>query len=212
MAKYYLFSGIDKKRGFTKNQAAYLKKDLHNNLTITFIASSFDNFNVNDDYYNNMLNFFNKIEVKIKTSYLIDDRISSKDAVRYIKESDAIFIMGGYPSEEMKNISKYKLVPILKKFPGIIMGVSAGSINMNKNICYIDKNQSIVKYKGIGLVDFNIAPHLDFNNDKYLQEIYTVSKKVKTLGLPNDSFIIVNDDNIEIIGEYYFFEKGQIEN
>ena len=208
MAKYYLFSGIDKKLGFTKKQATYLKKDLHNNLVITFITSSFDNYQINDDYYNNMLNFFSNIKVKIKTSYLVDGRMTPKEAISHINESDAIFIMGGYPGEEMQNITKYKLAASLKKHQGIIMGVSAGSINMNKNICYIDKDNKVTEYKGIGLTDFNIAPHLDLNNNAYMEEIYTVSKIRKTIGLLNDSFIIVDNKNIEIIGEYHYFDNG----
>ena len=212
MAKYYLFSGIDKHLGFTKKQATYLKKDLPNNLTITFITSSFDKYEVNDDYYNNMLAFFDKIKIKIKTSYLIDDRMTQKEAIKCINKSDAVFIMGGYPGEEMENIVKYKLVNSLKRFNGIIMSVSAGSINMNKHVCYVNKDQTLTEYDGIGLTDFNLAPHLDFSKEGYLREIYTVSNIRKTLGLPNDSFVVVDDGKVEIVGEYYYFDKGTIQN
>jgi len=74
----------------------------------------------------------------------------------------------------------------LRDFEGIIVEVSAGSININKNVCYIDENNNLKEYIGIGLIDFNIAPHLDFNNMDYLKEIYIVSKVMKTIALPNE--------------------------
>ena len=38
----YLFSGIDKKKGFTKIQTNYLKKDIKSGSNIVFIASIFN--------------------------------------------------------------------------------------------------------------------------------------------------------------------------
>lgn len=212
MSKCYLFSGIDKVNGFTKMQAKYLKKDLSGDITITFIASSFDKYDVNDDYYNNMLKFFSDIGVNIKKSYLIDDRLSKEASIKHLNLSDAVFIMGGYPSEEMNNINKFDLINSLCEFDGVIMGVSAGSINMNKTVCFIDKDGSITEYNGIGITDFNLAPHFNFDRKDYIKEIELVSKKYKTLALPNDSFVIVNNGKIKIIGDHYFFNDGKIIN
>ena len=205
MSKYYLFSGIDKEKGFTKKQALYIKKDLKEDIIITYIASSFDNYDINDNYFNNMINFFNNIKVKVKKSYLIDNRVTKNNAKKYINQSDIIFIMGGYPYVEMENIRKYDLIDTLKKYNGIIMGVSAGTINMNRAVSFIDKEGKVVNYKGIGLTDFNIAPHLDLRKKNYLKEIYQISKKRKTIGLPNDSFIVVDNKKINVVGDYYIF-------
>ena len=211
MPKYYLFSGIDKGKGFTKEQALSLKKEFKDSLTITFIASSFSKYDENDNYYQNMLNFFKNIGIIIIKSYLIDNRISKEQAISCINSSTAIFIMGGNPHEEMQSIIEYNLVMELKNFKGIIMGVSAGSINMNKNICYIDDNDKILEYDGIGLTDYNIAPHLDFNNIEYLKEIFRVSKLRRTIGLPNDSFIMIDNDKEKIVGDYYYFDNETFE-
>lgn len=205
MSKYYLFSGIDKEKGFTKKQASYIKKDLKEDIIITYIASSFDNYDINDNYFNNMIKFFDNIKVKVKSSYLIDNRVTKTNAKKYINKSDVVFIMGGYPSIEMENIKRYNLIDTLRKYNGIIMGVSAGTINMNKIVSFIDKEGKEVTYKGIGLTDFNIAPHLDFTKEGYIKEIYQISKERKTIGLPNDSFIIVKDNKQKMVGEYYIF-------
>lgn len=44
----YLFSWLDKEKGFTQAQSKYLKEDIVNNSNITFIASLFDNYERND--------------------------------------------------------------------------------------------------------------------------------------------------------------------
>lgn len=47
----YLFSGVNKESGFNKEQVNYLKKDISNNSAITFLASTFDDYGRNDNYY-----------------------------------------------------------------------------------------------------------------------------------------------------------------
>lgn len=211
MRIYYLLSGTDKVNGFYDNVIEYLKRDIKDNSIVTFIASSFDEFDKNDLYYNNMLKFFSDINIRFRESYLIDDRITNEEAIKYIEKSNVVYIMGGNPKQEMKNIKRYNLTEALKYFNGIIIGVSAGSINMNKNICYVDENNEILEYQGIGLTDYNVAPHLDFNNKVYLEEILRVSKIKRTIALPNESFIRIEDGNAEVVGEHYYFDNGNIE-
>jgi len=210
MKIYYLLSGNDKEKGFYDSVIKYFQKDIKDNSTITFIASSFNNYEKNDLYYNNMIKFFNDINIKFKEIYLIDTRITKEEAKELIKSSDIVYIMGGDPYSEMESINSYNLIEVLKKFEGIIIGVSAGSINMNTNICYVDENNNIKEYKGIGLTDYNIAPHLDFNNIDYLKEIFRVSKIIKTIALPNESFIRVENGIPEVIGDSYIVENETI--
>ena len=46
----------------------------------------------------------------------------------------------------------------------------------------------------------------DINNKEYLQEIFEVSKYGKILCLPNSSFIRIENNKIDIIGEHYYIE------
>lgn len=210
MKIYYLLSGTDKEKGFYNSVIEYFQKDIKNNSTITFISSSFDNYDKNDLYYNNMIKFFNDIDINFNKTYLIDNRINKEKAKEIIESSNIVYIMGGDPYSEMQSINSYNLTEVLRKFEGIIIGVSAGSMNMNNNVCYIDENNNIKEYNGIGLADFNIYPHLDFNNIDYLKEIFRVSKIRKTITLPNESFIRVENEVPEIIGEHYIVEDETI--
>lgn len=54
----YLFSGIDKEKGFTKEQSKLLKEDILSGSVITFVASVFDNYEKNDLLTSNYIKFF----------------------------------------------------------------------------------------------------------------------------------------------------------
>lgn len=204
----YLFSGLDKVNGFTKKQKEFLKKDIKNNMNIVFIASSFDNYEINDIKHKELVKLFNDININFNNIYLIDNRIDSNKSKELIKKSDIIFLMGGDPKKEMDSIIEYDLVSDIKTKEGIIIGVSAGSMNQITNVIYKDEidNNILIKYKGLGFFDTNIYPHVDINNKEYLQEIFEVSKYDKILGLPNSSFIRIENDKVDIIGEHYYIE------
>lgn len=204
----YLFSGLDKVNGFTKKQKEFLKKDIKNNMNIVFIASSFDNYERNDIKHKELVKLFNDINIKFNSIYLIDNRIDSNKSKELIKKSDIIFLMGGDPKKEMDSIIEYDLVSDIKTKEGIIIGVSAGSMNQITNVIYKDEidNNILIKYKGLGFFNTNIYPHVDINNKEYLQEIFEVSKYGKILCLPNSSFIRIENNKIDIIGEHYYIE------
>lgn len=204
----YLFSGLDKVNGFTDKQKDFLKKDIKNNMNIVFIASSFDNYERNDIKHKELVKLFNDINIKFNNIYLIDNRVDSNKSKELIKKSDIIFLMGGDPKKEMDSIIEYDLVSDIKTKEGIIIGVSAGSMNQITNVIYKDEidNNILIKYKGLGFFNTNIYPHVDINNKEYLQEIFEVSKYGKILCLPNSSFIRIENNKVDIIGEYYYIE------
>lgn len=205
----YLFSGIDKEKGFTDIQRKYLKEDIKENSTIVFIASTFNNEN-NDFYYNKILGCFKNININFKESYLIDDRISKEESHNLIKKSNIVFLMGGDINLQMQSIIEYELKELLKNKEGIIIGVSAGSMNQASRVVYKDEfqNNIIFDYEGISLTNISIYPHLDFSNADYMNELLEVSNYTPLIALPNDSFIKIKDDVVEYIGDYYKVEKG----
>ena len=208
----YLFSGISKEQGFNKVQREHLKKDIKNNDTIVFIATTFDDYEKNDLYYNNLIKHFKNIDITFNKAYLIDNRIVKDLAKDYISKSNIIFLMGGDTKKQMDSVKEYDLFETLKSKEGIILGVSAGSMNQSSRVVYKNdyNNYVIEDYEGLGYIDINIYPHLDFNNIDYLKEAFEVSNYVKTVMLPNDSFIRIENNNIEFVGEYYTIQNSKI--
>lgn len=208
----YLFSGIDKEKGFNSEQKKYLKKDIKNNSNITFIASAFDEYDKNKLFKEKIISFFSDIEIKFNNSNLIDNSISKETAKKILIDSDIVFLMGGDTKKQMESINEYNLINYIKSVP-MIIGVSAGSINQTKNVVFLDEyeNNKIVKYSGLGLIDINMYPHLDFTNVSYLKEIFLVSNYVPLIALPNESFIRIENSKIEYVGEHYFIKDNNID-
>ena len=208
----YLFSGIDKVNGFTKEQATSLKKDIKDNSIITFIASDFDNTEKTDTNKKLLIDAFNNIGINFKCEYLVDKRVSKDETKELLNKSDIVFIMGGDTYKEMKSINEYDIKEDITNRK-LILGVSAGSLNQSKNVVYLDEYQDykLVKYEGLGLVDFNIYPHLDFKNIDFLKEVFTVSNDTPLIALPNESFIRCENGNIEYFGEHYNVENSTID-
>ena len=208
----YLFSGISKEQGFNEIQREYLKKDIKNNDTIVFIATTFDDYEKNDLYYNNLIKHFKNIDITFNKAYLIDNRVDKDLAKDYILKSNIIFLMGGDTKKQIDSVKEYDLFEILKSKEGIILGVSAGSVNQSSRVVYKNdyNNYVIEDYEGLGYIDINIYPHLDFNNIDYLKEVFEVSNYTKTVALPNDSFIRIENNNIDFVGEYYTIQNSKI--
>lgn len=74
----YLFSKIDRNKGFNDNQKKYIKEDIRNNMSITFMASLFDEYERNDTQVKEIINVFKNIDINFKEVHLIDNKYLKK--------------------------------------------------------------------------------------------------------------------------------------
>lgn len=207
-----LFSGIDKENGFNDMQSECLIKSIKDDSVITYIASDFDDIVKSKKYSSAMMRFFETIGIKFKKVNLVDSSVSINDAKGMLNSSDIVFLMGGSPYLQMKGINKYGLKDKIKTID-LVIGVSAGSMNQSKRVVYEDEDfdMKLYDYEGLGLVDFNIYPHLDFNNIELLKESFRISEIIPIICLPNDSFIRVIDSKIEYYGPHYSISNNEID-
>ena len=198
----YMFSRIDRDKGFNDNQKKYIKEDIKNDMSITFIASLFGEYERNDTQVKEIVNVFKNIDINFK-----------EDAYKYIEKTDIVYLMGGSPELEMKSIIEYNLFNILRDRNGITIGTSAGAMNQTDRVIYKDdfKNYELVDYQGLDFIDLNIYPHFDIDNKEYMDEVFEVSKYARIVGLPNESFIRIKDNDIDFVGKHYFIENGEME-
>lgn len=208
----YLFSGINPEKGFTKEQANYLKKDIKDNSNIVFIASIFGDYKKNDELFENYIKYFENNNIKFRKSSIIDDRISITLAHELINDADIVFLLGGNPEMQMKSINKYDLKKYIKKI-NIVIGVSAGSMNQSKRVMYKDdfENFKMKDYEGLGLVEINIFPHVDLNNSSIMNEVTEISEYMELILLPNDSFVRVHNEDIKFFENYYLMKNKNLE-
>ena len=191
----YLFSNIDKVNGFSELQSKYLSKDLRNCNNILFVPSDYDNEKYTI-YKDKIISWFDNIGISFKENHLVsvDDELN---------DYDVIFLMGGNTIKQIEIINKINLKNLINKAK-VVIGVSAGAINLsNEAIYYNDYSEKIEIYDGIGLTDINVYPHFDINNKEFLEEVKMVSKIKALIALPNESFIKLDDEQIEFCGDCY---------
>ena len=198
----YLFSNIDKVNGFNEQQIKYLCKDLKTCKSILFVPGDYDKEKY-IIYKDKIINWLKSIEVSFSECYLtgLDDEL---------KSYDVIFLMGGNPINQIEIINKINLKNIINKAK-VVIGVSAGAINLSKEAIYFnDYSEKIEMYDGIGLTDINVYPHFDITNEYFVEEVKMVSRLKSLIALPNNSFIKIDDKQIEFIGDSFKIDKENI--
>lgn len=198
----YLFSNIDKVNGFNEQQIKYLSKDLKTCKNILFIPGDYDKEKY-IIYKDKIINWLKSIEVSFSECYLtgLDDEL---------KSYDVIFLMGGNPINQIEIINKINLKNIINKAK-VVIGVSAGAINLSKEAIYFnDYSKKVEMYDGIGLTDINVYPHFDITNKDFVEEVKRVSRLKSLIALPNNSFIKIDDKQIEFIGDSFKVDKENI--
>lgn len=200
----YLFSRINKETGFTKKEKKYMQKDIKENSIITFISAYTKEKEKQKESIENKIKCFKQIGINFKKKYTIDEETNKKDALKYIKESNIIFLLGGAPHIQMQIINKNELQQELRKVP-LIIGVSAGAMNQTKRVIYIDKfeENKLYDYEGLNYFETSIYPH--YSQD-LIEEIKEVSQKQPIIAIPDGSFIRIENDKVEYIGKKYYYK------
>ena len=210
MGKYYLFSDFNEEKGFSL-VADEFKKDIKNYNEIVFIASCPTIGEITDKYVEKYLEWFNRIGIYFKSKIVLDNRIDSIQMINTIKNASLIYLMGGTTPLQMKFLLENKLVEPIREADCLIMGLSAGAINMAKTsiltkTCGHDKQEI---YSGIGLVDKSVEPHFSLAN--FNEELKKLSYEYLIYGMCDDSAIIIRNDECSYYGDIYLLKDGAYE-
>lgn len=211
MAIYYLLSGGDIKNGmFSKENIEILKKDLKGKKRLVSIGSK-RNVLDNDIYFYGDKNNYGTIKTfefsDIEKFDLIDERTSKERGLELLKKADIIYLQGGNQFIQMQYIRNNDFDSFLRDYDGIILGLSAGSMNMG-NISFYSGERDLY-YNGLGLVSLNIDPHFDISSKKRIQNILKNSYLFPIIGLPDGSLIRVSNGEKLNCGIHYLYEDGE---
>ncbi len=210
MSTYILTSMFH--NGFNAQIAEVFRQKISKRNKFAFVASEFEKTHEKTDkYFRFFLNMFEEIGILFEETYVIDGRMRADEAQRLVAEADVIWLSGGDTPTQFCYFQKYGLDTAFKQHDGIIIGMSAGSINMAKtSICTLScghYKQEI--YDGLACVDISVEPHFIRNNVS--NELLDLSKKYTIYGLCDDSFIVCSGKTIEFYGEIYKLSLGNIE-
>ncbi|RWZ60630.1 cyanophycinase [Halobacillus fulvus] len=149
--------------------------------------------------------------------HLINDRVSKEDAQSLIQQASAVFLLGGNTVKQNEFLKEYELSDGIKRSRAVVLGASAGAINMSakwlcsKNFGYDVEESSV--YDGIGLDDFSVLSHFDLENNMELvqSELSSLSEEINIYASNKDCAVRVKGDEIDILGDVYLISHSKIQ-
>ena len=155
--------------------------------------------------------------------YAVLDGDNFYEAKKLIGESDLIVLAGGHVPTQNAFFHKIRLPQLLKDYNGVILGISAGSMNMAK-VVYAqpeEPGETGPDYQrfipGLGLTDVNVLPH--YQKAKHYtvdgQHLYRQITAADSMGntfyaLPDGSYIYQDEQQVLLCGEGYQFRDGRM--
>ena len=201
-----------------------IKKHLKNTNRIVYVANNPRNFDENDLRCKPAFESFEVTGFNFKEKVLLDNR-NRKNAKDIISGADLVILSGGKCRVQNKFFKKIKLKRLLKNFAGVVIGISAGSMNLCNIVANFPEEQVDVKeprwFKGLGYLNEIIIPHFDGENVKYQFEceevdlindyVLPMSNKRDFVGLPNGSyFLIDNEGEVSVFGDKSKISNGKV--
>lgn len=151
-----LFSGFPTHH-FPDEIARVLRENLPRRESLVFISAWPENYAQNDDDSDGMHRMFAERGMAFADHRVIDRRTSAADAVKWVRAADCIFLMGGDVTLQMALIRDLGLVSELRASRAVILGVSAGSMNLGRYVAEIWETKAL--QDGLGLTDITVKGH-----------------------------------------------------
>ena len=206
-----------KENNLEKNLQKIWKKDS----SILFIASDPNNHEKNEEIVNSIKNAFSKTSLSFRTIELCDGVNASQNLNNY----NVIILGGGHVPTQNEFFENIKLREKIKDFEGILIGISAGTMNC-ADIVYaqpeldgesIDPNYKRF-LKGLNLTKCQILPHYYSIKDSKLDgkriiEDITYEDSIDHCFyiLPDGSYIIQTLNECYLYGEGFTIKNKIIE-
>ncbi|GGJ80015.1 hypothetical protein GCM10008982_31880 [Anoxybacillus voinovskiensis] len=212
----YLLSRLNYNEDFDKELISYLKKDIVSRERIVFIPTTPKNILLTKKYANEIIRLFEINELVFKDVTILHSEIETTLMGNFINNADVIFLMGGDTLCQYKFLKENDLIEPITNFKGVVIGLSAGAVNMCKNaiLTSVQETKEIIIFEGLNLVDFSIEVH--FDKDSYVQKkdllkIISENQIETVFGLSDTSGIRVSDKSIDFLGEkIYKVTKNKI--
>ena len=200
-----LFSGFPKHH-FPDAIAQALRACLPRRESLVFISAWPEEYARNDDDSDGMHGIFAERGMAFDNHRVIDRRTSAADAVRLAREADCIFLMGGDVTKQMSLIRDLGLVAELQASRAVILGVSAGSMNMGRYAADVWETKALSE--GIGLTDIVMKGH--YAEDAWFIPILKeLSRTHPIVAMEDESAIFIKANAVWKLGKIHWIDKGR---
>ena len=192
---------------FTDDIADILKKKLVVRDSLVFVSAWPNEYQRNDDDSDGMHEMFAERNMPFKNHYVIDNRTTTAKAINLVQSASCIFLMGGNATQQMQLMHDKDIFDKIRRSSAVILGVSAGSMNMGKHT--VDIYESLTPYDGLGFADITIKAHYPLEGN-LLQNLKQVSMTLPICAMTDESAIFITKESIFQIGQIYQIIKGEI--
>lgn len=187
-----------------------------------YICSSPDRRDLNCTFGADVFQIFAQ-EGMAFSHYAVLDGDNFYEAPKLVMESDLIVLAGGHVPTQNAFFHRIKLPELLREYDGVVLGISAGSMNMAQ-IVYAqpeEPGESSPEYQkfipGLGLTNIQILPHYQkakhYTVDGlHLYHEITLPDSMDHCfyALPDGSYIYQDESRQILCGEGYRISNGSI--
>ncbi|MBQ7466457.1 MAG: Type 1 glutamine amidotransferase-like domain-containing protein [Clostridia bacterium] len=199
-----------------------LKKFIGKDIKLCWIASNPDGFEKTKTYANYFAESLKLDGINVAGLSILDHSFDG-NIKETVLNSDIVFLSGGHTPTQNKYFNEIGLKEILKSYNGVVIGQSAGTINLADE-CYIqpDNEQEFhdsyfpKTIDGLGFVSFKVYPHMNRAKIDQIDGISTFdlclkdSKMFDIFGMTDGGYILVQDDKAVAFGETLLFQNGSV--
>ncbi|MCT6816541.1 MAG: Type 1 glutamine amidotransferase-like domain-containing protein [Lysinibacillus fusiformis] len=199
---------------FPENLGKALQEDITDRKSLAMISS---NPLLYEDNGTTERSWLDQAGIIFEDYHLINYYVQKEDAQTIIQNASAIFLLGGDTLKQNRFLIDYELLDLIKKSRAVVMGASAGAINMStkwlcsKNFGYPVEKSTL--YDGIGLDNFSVLSHFDLENNMELvqDELSALSEEINIYASNKDCAVRVKGGNIDILGNVYLMSHSKIQ-
>ena len=160
--------------------------------------------------------WLNQANIIFDEYHFIDYRMQKEDAQRLIHNASVIFLCGGDPVLQNDFLAEYELRDVIKSSKALIMGASAGSLNMAAQWLNLENTDDDVEtgtiYEGIGFDPFAYESHSKRDYATFVQGyLFPLSEEIDVYAAEQESAMRVKDGKIEIMGPVYLISHSKIQ-
>ncbi len=200
-----------------------IRETLPQNPTVLFICSDPDDHEMTCRFAAETTGAF--VEAGIAFSgYRVLDWSTARRAYALVSTSDLIVLAGGHVPTQNAFFRKIRLRHLLRHFQGVVLGISAGSMNMAEEV-YVqpeapgESEPDFQRFApGLGLTGVNICPHyqkvwdMELDGLRLFEDItYADSMGRCFFALPDGSYFYQDEACLLLCGKAYRIKDGILE-
>ena len=174
---------------------------------LVFISAWPEDHARNDEDSDGMHQMFAERGMGFASHFVIDRRTSPTEAAELVRAAGCIFLMGGDPVLQMVLIRDLGLVSPLRESRTVILGVSAGAMNMGRQVAEIWDSKAF--YEGLGLADITIKSHYT-EGDWFVPLLKELSRAHPIVAMEDESAIFLEGAGKRALGRMGLFDGGEI--